>query len=126
MKKIYFFLLVLGGLWYAAHRCNFADVMAYSHKHADAVWAPKVEFAVGMVYYQRDDHPRAQEAFTQLLTDYPTGQYTARVLLRMSEMADDDRDWPGEKEYLDRFLTDFPEDPNRMIAVKRRELLYNK
>ena len=127
MKKIMFFALILGGFWwYATHKFNFTDTMAYAKKHPEATWAPAVEYSIGLVYYQRADYPKAQETFTQLLTDFPTGQYTARGLMRLSEVADENRDYTTEKETLDRFLTDFPDHPDRNLAQKRRELLYNK
>ena len=127
MKKIYFFVLLIGGLWwYATHRFNFSDAMAYAKKNPTASWAPGVEYSIGLVYYQRADYPKAQEAFTQLLTDFPTGQYQARGLLRLSEVAEDNRDYETAKETLDHFLADFPDHPERAMAQKRRELLYSK
>lgn len=127
MKKLIFFALIVGGVWwYATHKFNFADTMTYAQKHPQASWAPAVEYSIGMVYYQRADYPKAQETFTQLLTDFPTGQYEARGLLRLSEVAEENRDWQTAKETLDHFLADFPDHPDRNVAIKRRELLYNK
>jgi TolA-binding protein len=127
MKKLIVFgLIVYGAWWYATHKFNYADTMTYAQKHPEAKWAPTVEYGIGMAYYQRADYPKAQETFTQLLTDFPTSQYTARALLRLSEAAEENRDWDTAKQTLDRFLTDFPDDPDRNIAQKRRELLYNK
>ena len=127
MKKLFFLLLVIGGAWwYATRRFNFSDAMTYAQKHPQASWAPAVEYSVGMVYYQRADYPKAQETFAQLLTDFPTGQYEARGLLRLSEAAEENRDWATAKETLDHFLADFPDHPERGIAQQRRELLYNK
>ncbi len=127
MKKLYFFILIAGGVWwYASHRFNFSDTMEYAKKHPGASWAPAAEYSVGMVYYQRGDYPKAQEAFTQLLTDFPTGQYEARGLLRLSEAAEENRDWPTAKQTLDQFLAEFPDSPDRPLAEKRKELLYNK
>jgi TolA-binding protein len=127
MKKLIFLALIVGGVWwYATHRFNFADTMEYTKKHKDASWAPAAEYSIGMVYYQRVDYPKAQEAFTQLLTDFPTGQYAARGLLRLSEVAEENHDYPTAKETLDRFLAEYPSSSDRPMAEKRRELLYNK
>lgn len=127
MKKLVILAAVGWGLWYyASHKFNFADTLTYAKKNADKPWASAVTYSVGMVYYQRTDYPKAQEVFTTLLTDYPTGQYTARALLRLSEVAEENRDYAVEKETLDRFLAEYPDHPDRMIATKRRELLYNK
>ena len=127
MKKLLFLLLAIGGAWqYAAHHFDFSDVMAYAKKNPGASWAPAVEYSVGMIYYQRSDYPKAQETFTQLLTDFPTGQYEAHGLLRLSEVAEDDRDYETARQTLDRFLAEFPDHPDRMMAQKRRELLLSK
>lgn len=127
MKKLVIFALVVGGAWwYATHRFKSSDAMDFAKNHPQAKWAPALEYTVGMVYYQRGDLPKAQEAFTQLLTDFPTGQYQARGLLRLSEAAEENRDYATAKEALDHFLTDFPDHPDRNMAQKRRELLWNK
>ncbi len=127
MKKLLFLALLAGGAWwYASRHFDFHDTLAYAKSHPSAVWAQPAVYSVGLVYYGRADYPKAQEAFTQLLTDYPTGQYTAHALMRLSEVADENRDYATEKQALDRFLQDFPDDPNREIAQKRRDLLYNK
>ena len=127
MKKFYFFVVVVSGVWwYASRRFNFAEAMTYAQKHPAASWAPQVEYSVGMVYYQRADYPKAQEAFTQLLTDFPTGQYEARGLLRLSEAAEENRDYPAAKDALARYIEEFPDGPDRALAEKRKELFYNK
>jgi outer membrane protein assembly factor BamD (BamD/ComL family) len=127
MKKLVVFALaVWGAYWYAAHRLNLSDTMNYAKKNAVKPWASTVVYSVGLLYYQRGDYAKSQETFNSLLTDYPTGQYTARALLRLSEVSEVNHDYPVAKETLDRFLGDFPDHPDRMLAIKRRELLYNK
>ncbi len=127
MKKLVFLALVVGGIWwYASHRFDFNDTLVYAKKNKEKPWASAVAYSVGMVYYQRDDYQKAQEVFTGLLTDYPTGQYTARTMLRLSEVADRNLDYQTEKEVLDRFLTEYPDHPDNLMATKRKELLYNK
>ena len=46
-------------------------------------WIPAfgIDYYVGLAYYQRAEFPKAQAAFQQLLTDYPTGPYAANGLL---------------------------------------------
>ena len=127
MKKFYFFVVIVCTVWwYASTRFNFADAFKYAHDHPAASWAPGVEYAVGMAYYQRGDYPKAQETFTQLLTDFPTGQYEAHGLLRLSESAEENRDWQASKDALNKYIEDFPDGPDRQIVEKRKELLYNK
>ena len=127
MKKLLFFALIVGGVWwYASRHFNFHDTLAYAKSHPEARWAEPAVYSVAMVYYQRADYPKAQEAFTQLLTDYPTGQYAAQGLLRLSEVAEENNDYATAKQSLDRFIAEYPNDPNIEIAQKQRELLYNR
>jgi outer membrane protein assembly factor BamD (BamD/ComL family) len=127
MKKFYFFVLVMAGLWYyATHIFQIDDVTAFAQKNHNASWAPAAEYTVGLVYYQRDEFPKAQAAFTQFLTEYPTGQYEGRALLRLSEVAEDNHDYATEKTALDQYLADFPDGPDRQTAEKRRELINNR
>jgi outer membrane protein assembly factor BamD (BamD/ComL family) len=127
MKKIYFIILAVSGIWwYASQRFNFSDVMVYTRKHLNASWAPAAEYYVGLVYYQRADYGKAQETFTQLLTDFPTGPYEARGLMRLSEAAEENRDWPTSKDAVDRYLEEFPDGPDKQTIERRKELLYNK
>lgn len=127
MKKLYFSILIVSGVWwYATRRFNFSDAMTYAQKHPAAAWAPGVEYSVGMVYYQRADYPKAQETFTQLLTDFPTGQYEERGLLRLSEAAEANRDFQASRDAIARFLEEFPDSPERPLVERRKELLYNK
>jgi outer membrane protein assembly factor BamD (BamD/ComL family) len=127
MKKFILFVLIIGGVWwYASHRFNFSDAVAYAQKNPNASWAPGVEYSVGLVYYQREDFQKAEDTFTQLLTDFPTGQYEARALLRLSEAAEDNRDFPTAKDAVARYIEEFPDGPDRQLAERRKERLYNK
>ena len=127
MRKFYFLIVAVSGVWwYASQRFNFGDALVYAQKHPAASWAPRVEYSVGMAYYQRGDFPKAQEAFTQLLTDFPTGQFEARALLRLSEAAEENRDFATAKETVARYLEEFPDGPDRQIAERRKELFYNR
>lgn len=124
------FFITIGVLcvlcWYARSQFNFHDLLVYAKKHPESQFASRIDYDVGLVYYQRGDFPAAQEAFSQLLTDYPTGQFTENGLLRLSEVAVENRDWQVAKDILDRYLQEYPDSANRPLAVKRRELLYNK
>jgi outer membrane protein assembly factor BamD (BamD/ComL family) len=127
MKKFYLFVLVVSGVWwYASRRFNFSDAVAYAQKRPNASWAPRVEYSVGVVYYQRADYQKAEDAFNQLLTDFPDSPYEGRALLRLSESAEENRDFSMAKDAVDRYLEKFPEGPDRPMAEKRREYLLNK
>ncbi len=127
MKKLYFFIVVASGVWwYASRHLNVSDAMDYAHKHPGASWAPAVEYSVGLIYYQRADYPKAQETFTQLLSDFTTGPYEGRALMRLSEAAEENRDYVTAKETVARYLEEFPDGPDRKMAERRKEYLYNK
>lgn len=127
MKKFYFFVLIASGVWwYASHRFNFSDLLVYAHSHPKATWAPKVEYAVAVVYLQRADYPKAQETFNMLLEDFPSSEYEGRALLHLSEAAEENRDWPASKEAVAKYLEEFPDAPDRQMVERRKELLYNK
>jgi outer membrane protein assembly factor BamD (BamD/ComL family) len=127
MKRFYFFIVFCSAVWwYASDRFNFGDALVYAQKHPAASWAPAVEYSVGLVYYQRDDFQKAEDTFNQLLTDFPTGQYEARALLRLSEAAEDNRDYPTAKDAVARYIEEFPDGPDRQLIERRKESLYNK
>jgi TolA-binding protein len=124
VKKLIFVVAVLyGTYWYASRHYNFADTLVYAKKHPQAKWAPAADYYVGMVYYQRADYPKAQEAFTQLLADYSTGPYTARGLQRLAVVAQENRDYELARQTLQRFVEEFPDHRDRANAEKRLEVI---
>lgn len=127
MKKMILLVLILGGLWsYAGRRFNLGDALAYAKKHQSSSWAPKAVYSVGLVYYQRAEYAKSQEAFTQLLTDYPTGQYTPKALLRLSEVAEETRDFETARSALSRLMEEYPDHPDIQLARRRYELVRNR
>lgn len=124
MKKLMVIAAVLyGTYWYASRNFKFADTLTYARKNPQASWAPAADFYVGLVYYQRADYPKAQEAFTQLLTDYSTGPYTARGLLRLASAAEENRDYTVARQSLERFLEEFPDHKHKQLAEQRLETI---
>ena len=127
MKKFYLFLLVAFGVWwYATHRFNFADTMVYAKNHPKAWWAPAAEYYVGLVYYQRDDFQQSEDAFNQLLTDFPGSAYEGRGLLRLSEAAEGNRDFQTAKDSVAKYIEEYPDGADRGLAERRKEYLLNK
>ncbi len=112
-----------GTYWYASNHFNFSDTLVYARKNPQASWAPAADYYVGMVYYQRADYPNAQIAFTQLLTDYTTGPYTARGLQRLTTVAQENRDYAAARQSLERFIEEFPNHRDRQNAEKRLEII---
>lgn len=124
MKKwIAVFAVLYGMYWYASNRFDFADTLVYARKNPQASWAPAADYYVGLVYYQRTEYAKSQAAFTQLLTDYSTGPYTSRGLMRLSQVAMDNRDYETARQSLTRFLEEFPDHKERNIAEKRLEYI---
>ena len=124
MKKLILVVAVLyGTYWYASNHFNFADTLVYAKKNPQASWAPAVDYYVGIVYYQRSEYPAAQAAFTQLLTDYSTGPYTSRGLLRLSLAAQENRDYEVARQSLQRFIEEFPDHKDRQVAEHRLEAI---
>lgn len=127
MKKMIFFVLVVAGTWwYASKRFDFKDTLLVAKKYQSSSWAPGAVYSVGLVYYQRGDYEMSKQAFTQLLADYPTGQYVPQALLRLSEVAEDTRDYELARTSLKRYVEEYPQHPGRPIAEKRLELLMNR
>lgn len=124
MKKILFVVALLyGTYWYASRHYNFADTLVYAKKNPQAKWAPAADYYVGLVYYQRAEYVKAQEAFTQLLTDYSTGPYTAKGLMRLAASAEENRDFEVARQSLTRFLEEFPDHKDRKVAERRLEYI---
>ncbi|MCR4294480.1 MAG: tetratricopeptide repeat protein [Elusimicrobia bacterium] len=124
MKKLIFVVGVLyGTYWYASRHYNFSDTLVYARKNPQAKWAPAADYYVGLVYYQRAEYVKAQEAFTQLLTDYSTGPYTAKGLMRLAASAEENRDFEVARQSLTRFLEEFPDHKDKKIAERRLEYI---
>ena len=124
MKKYLIGLALLyGGYYYYTRYVSVGDPIEFAKAHKKEDWAPAVEYYAGIVYYQRSDYPKAQAAFTQLLADYPTGQYTAKALLKVTDAAENNRDWETAKSSLVRFLDEFPGDKETDFARKKLELM---
>lgn len=120
---MFVFAVLYGAYWYASNHFNFADTLVYAKKNPQASWAPAADYYVGMVYYQRSEYPKAQEAFTQLVTDYSTSAYNAKGLIRLSLAAEENRDWPVARQSLERFLEEFPEHKDKNAVQQRLELI---
>lgn len=124
MKKLIFVVGVLyGTYWYASRHYNFSDTLVYARKNPQAKWAPAADYYVGLVYYQRAEYVKAQEAFTQLLTDYSTGPYTAKGLMRLAASAEENRDFEVARQSLTRFLEEFPDHKDKKVAERRLEYI---
>jgi outer membrane protein assembly factor BamD (BamD/ComL family) len=124
MKRLLLVVLVVWAAWrYAAPKLTPAAAMDYAHKNSKASWAPTLAYSVGWFYYERADYPKAQEALTSFTDDFDPGAHTARGLLRLSEAAEENHDYPAARAALDRYLKDYPDGPDRNVALQRRDLI---
>lgn len=115
--------VIYGTYWYATNRFNFSDTLVYARKNPQASWAPAADYYVGLVYYQRNEPAKAQAAFTQLLTDYSTGPYTAKGLQWLAAAAQENKDYETARQSLQRFVEEFPDHKDRPVAEKRLEII---
>ena len=124
MKKVIIVLLVVwGAFYYVGHHYDLNDTLKWAKKNRQSPWAPKVDYYVGLIYYQRSQFGPAQEAFTQLLTDFPTAQYAPKALIRMADAAESNLNWEAAKGALSRYLEEYPEGQDLEIAKKRLDIL---
>lgn len=115
--------VVYGSYWYVTNKFHFDDALAYAHRHQYAKWAPAVDYYVGVIYYQRTQPAKAQEALTQLVTDHSTGPYTVKGLQLLAAAAQENRNFEVARQTLERFITEFPDHKDRPVAEKRLEII---
>ena len=115
--------LIYAAFHYGAKYLKFDDTLKYAKQNKASDWAEPTDYYVWVIYYQRSEYPKAQEAFTQLLTDYPTGQYAARGLFMLGNTAQYNRDWETAKASLARYVEEFPAGADIELAKKNLELV---
>jgi TolA-binding protein len=114
-------ILVLYGAYYFANRhYQLHDALLYAKKHPEAKWAPALDYYVGTAYYLRDNHANSEEAFSQLLTDYPTCQYAPSAMVRLDDSAEENRHWDVARQALKQYVENYPD--GRDIGIVRRKL----
>ena len=123
MKFVVAVLALYGAYWYVAKHYEFHDTLVYAQKHPDSMWAQPADYYVGLVYYQRTDYAKAEEAFTQLLTDFPKGSYEESGLFYLEDSAEEARDYEVARARLQQYIDDFPNGKNIEVMRKRLELL---
>jgi TolA-binding protein len=125
-RYVVFVLALAGGYYYLSRNASLEAGLQYAARHKDASWAPRADYTIGFIYHEREEYGKAEAAFTQLLTDYPTGQFTAPGLFYLEDSAEYIHDWDTAKTSLDRYIEDFPDGDKIGLVRQRRELLrYN-
>ena len=124
MKTYLFVLLALyGAYYYVSRHYEFHDALVYAQKHPESKISAPVEYYVGMIYYQRADYPKAQEAFSALLAQHPTDYYMEKALMPLSHAADNNADWEAEKIALQKYLDDYPSGKSVLAAKNKLEMV---
>lgn len=122
-KILYVFLALYGAYYYVSTTYKIHDALVYAQKHPDPKSAPRIIYYVGFYHYQKSEYPQAQEAFTQLLLDYPTCQYEASALFYLGDVSEQLKNWDLAKSSLARYVERFPSGKDREIVSKKLELI---
>jgi outer membrane protein assembly factor BamD (BamD/ComL family) len=127
MKTFAWILLILyGAYYYVSQKYEFHDTLDYAQKHPEKNSAPAIEYYVGMVYYQRSDYHKAQEAWGALLEQHPTDYYVEKALIDYSEAAQYNLDFETAKVALQKYLDDYPNGKKVDLAKQKLDLVkYN-
>lgn len=113
MKKFFFSVVfVIFAVGYIRSHYTFHDVVVYTKAHPDPKLSPKTDYFVGMATYLRSDYPTSIEAFTQLLTDYPTCQYAPKAMLRLGTMYSEQQKWEDARIQFQRYIEEYPSGPD--------------
>ena len=124
MRNFFFGLLVLyGAYYYVSRQFEFGDTLNYATKNKDKQWAGPVQYYVGLVYYQRSDYPKAQDAFSKMLEQHPTDYHAARALVLLGDAAEFNRDWRGAGDALKRYLDEYPTGKDAELVRGRYDML---
>jgi len=100
--------VIAAGIYIKSHYF-LVDILGYVERHPDSLAAfPVTDYSVGMVYYMRGRYDPAIQAFSQLLTDYPTSQFTEGALLHLGESYETVRNWPKARESYQQYMEQFP------------------
>ncbi len=112
-------LIVFGSVYYVRNQYDYEDLLVVASKEEGTLRAQKIEYYVGMIYYQRGDYPRAIKAFNQLLLNSPTGYYAPKALARAGLAYKEHNQYDEAREMYHKFLTYFPDHSLKNTVMKR-------
>jgi len=123
-KKLFFWVAVMvGGVVYVQQTYTFGDVLACSHKYPHADISPAIDYYVGLVGYLRSDYKAAEQAFQQVLTDYPTSYYASYAMYRLGSVYCEQVRWGDAREIYEKYMSDYPEGEKIDYVRNRHEHL---
>jgi TolA-binding protein len=124
LKKCFIALAVFVGLFvYVKDHYTYKDVLAYSKKHPSVETSPKLDYMAGMAMYLKSKYPESAEAFEQLLTDYPTSQYTAKALFRLGTVYCEMSKWEQARVQFQRYVDEYPSGPDVEAVRQKHEII---
>ena len=127
MRYLIIALLAYGGYFYFNHHLyeihQLHDSLAYARKYPDSNVSPAIDYYAGNIYYARAEYPQAQEAFAQLLTDYPTAQYVPTALVRLEDSAENNKDWDTARTAAGKYIDDYPGGEETNLMRQRLEMV---
>ncbi len=120
--KIYVIVCLIGiGIWYgygkyAGALSPMEMALEHSRKNPNPDWSPRIQYWVGVVYFQQAKYRPAQETFQGLLKEYPTCQYAPDSLFKLNLAAQENREWEVAKGALARYIEEYPKGDNAAAA----------
>jgi tetratricopeptide (TPR) repeat protein len=117
--KVIVLLLLIGGVYYVRNHYDYEDLLKVAAKDEGNPRSQQIEYYVGMIYYARNDYPRAIKAFDQLLTNHPTSYYAPKALARAGLAYKEQQKYEHAREMYFKFLTYFPDHSMRNTVQKR-------
>ncbi len=127
MKYFLYALLLYAGYFFYSHHLyevrHLHDALTYARKYPDPKISPALDYYAGTIYYARAEYPQAQEAFHQLLTDYPTAQYMPSALVRLEDSAENNRDWDAARSAAATYVQNYAGGSDINLMRQRLELV---
>jgi outer membrane protein assembly factor BamD (BamD/ComL family) len=120
------FCLLYGVYHYVSRKFEFHDTLVHAHKHKSAGWSAPVEYYVGLVYYQRAEYGKAQEAFTMFREDHPEDSHMPRALVMLGDAAEYTQDWDVARAALAQYIEKYPAGRDIALVKSRLELVNYK
>ena len=124
LKKPFIILVVLiGAFFYIRSHYTIRDALRYAKKHPNSDLSEKVEYYAGAYYFFKSEYPKAINAYKQLLTDYPTGQYAPKALLRSGDAHQKAFQWEQAREKYLKYMSEFPDGKDISVVQKKYEYI---
>ena len=112
-------MIIAGSVYYVRDHYDYEDLLIVAAKDEGNPRSEQIEYYVGMIYFMRDDYPRAVKAFNQLLTNHPTSYYAPKALARAGLAYKEHNKYDHAREMYHKYLTYFPNHSMKNTVQKR-------